>query len=315
MPRLPTKRLEYFSFDTAFFSDPKVKIVKARYGSDAGCIGLGRSDFVLAERRMFAKTIIDSDAFLDMPLSTQCLYFHLCMRADDDGFINNPKKIQRMVGCADDDLKLLLAKSFVIPFDSGVCVIKHWRIHNYIRNDRYQETVYQDEKKQLHIKENRAYSLHEGDSDTAGIPDGIPNDYQMETQVRLGKSSIGKGRLVEDRGAGEGAPPPAPEKQIYGEFQNVRLTMQQYESLIQRLGKDKALSYIEQLSGYIASRGKRYTNHYATILNWWRKDGGVSAAETEITHIPCRERTAEEIRNMSVEELIDCADFGGSGSG
>ena len=88
----------------------------------------------MAERRMFSKTIIDSDAFLDMPLSTQSLYFHLSMRADDDGFINNPKKIQRMIGCADDDLKLLIAKNFIIPFESGIVVIKHWKIHNYIRN-------------------------------------------------------------------------------------------------------------------------------------------------------------------------------------
>ena len=90
----------------------------------------------MAERRMFAKTIIDSDAFLDMPLSAQALYFHLSMRADDDGFINNPKKIQRMVGASDDDCKLLLMKRFIIVFESGVVVIKHWRIHNYIRNDR-----------------------------------------------------------------------------------------------------------------------------------------------------------------------------------
>ena len=100
----------------------------------------------MAERRMFAKTIIDSDAFLDMPLSTQALYFHLSMRADDDGFINNPKKIQRMIGACDDDLKVLIVKRFIIPFESGIVVIKHWKIHNYIRNDRYKETVYQEEK-------------------------------------------------------------------------------------------------------------------------------------------------------------------------
>ena len=90
----------------------------------------------MAERRMFAKTIIDSDMFLDMPLSTQALYFHLSMRADDDGFINNPRKIQRMVGASDDDLKVLVMKRFILPFDSGVVVIKHWRIHNYLRNAR-----------------------------------------------------------------------------------------------------------------------------------------------------------------------------------
>ena len=113
----------------------------------------------MAERRMFAKTIIDSDAFLDMPLSAQALYFHLSMRADDEGFINNPKKIQRMIGALDDDLKLLIAKRFIIPFDSGVVVIKHWRIHNYIRADRLIETNYQDEKAQLSVKENGAYTL------------------------------------------------------------------------------------------------------------------------------------------------------------
>ena len=133
---------------------------------------------------MFAKTIIDSDAFLDMPLSSQALYFHLSMRADDDGFINNPKKIQRMIGGSDDDLKLLIAKNFIIPFESGIVVIKHWKIHNYIRNDRYKETVYQEEKALLDTKDNKAYTL------------GIPNDnqvpVQMDTQVRIGKDSIVK---------------------------------------------------------------------------------------------------------------------------
>ena len=143
----------------------------------------------MAERRMFAKTIIDSDSFLDMPLSTQALYFHLSMRADDDGFLNNPKKIQRMVGCSDDDLKLLAAKNFIIPFDSGVVVIKHWKIHNYIRTDRYKPTVYQEEKALLEEKENQAYTL--------GIPDSNQVVYQVETQVRLGKDRIGKDRLGE----------------------------------------------------------------------------------------------------------------------
>lgn len=128
---------------------------------------------------MFAKTIIDSDAFLDMPQSTQLLYFHLSMRADDDGFINNPKKIQRMIGCSEDDLKILITKKFIITFESGVIVIKHWKIHNYIRNDRYKETTYKEEKSTLILDENNAYTS------------GIPDVYQMDTQVRLGKDSIG----------------------------------------------------------------------------------------------------------------------------
>lgn len=134
----------------------------------------------MAERRMFAKTIIDSDAFLDMPMSAQCLYFHLGMRADDDGFLNNPKKVQRMVGASDDDFKLLILKRFVIVFESGVMVIKHWRLHNYIQKDRYKPTVYQDEKALLTVKENGVYTECIQDGDTGKV------------SIELGKDSIGK---------------------------------------------------------------------------------------------------------------------------
>ncbi len=115
----------------------------------------------MANKRMFNIKIVDSDAFLDMPLSTQCLYFHLNMRADDDGFIGNPKKIMRMVGCSEDDLKLLIAKRFVLTFENGVIVIKHWKMHNCIQTDRYTPTVYIDEKNMLFIKQNKSYTLDE----------------------------------------------------------------------------------------------------------------------------------------------------------
>lgn len=115
-----------------------------------------------AERRMFAKTIIDSDAFLDMPLTAQALYMHLSMRADDDGFVNNPKRIQRVVGCNDDDFNVLVAKRFILTFESGVIVIKHWRIHNYIRGDRKHDTTYCEEMAMLEIKDNGAYSFNSG---------------------------------------------------------------------------------------------------------------------------------------------------------
>ena len=150
----------------------------------------------MAERRMFAKTIIDSDAFLDMPLSTQALYFHLSMRADDEGFINNPKKIKRMIGASDDDLKLLIAKNFVIPFDSGVVVIKHWRIHNYIRADRLIKTVYKDERGMLDVKENGAYTVGGQSSVNCRSSDGQVTD---KCQHRLGKDSIDKVSVGEDR--------------------------------------------------------------------------------------------------------------------
>lgn len=142
----------------------------------------------MAEKRMFAKTIIDSDSFMDMPLTSQLLYFHLAMRADDDGFINNPKKVQRMVGCSDDDLKMLIFKRFLIPFESGVVVIKHWRLHNYIQKDRYKPTVYQEELKSLTVKSNGSYTDSVYSLDTECIQDVS----SLETQIRLDKIRLDK---------------------------------------------------------------------------------------------------------------------------
>lgn len=145
----------------------------------------------MAERRMFAKKITESDSFLDMPSSTQMLYFHLSMNADDDGFVNNPKKIQRMCGASDDDFKLLVAKSFVILFESGIIVIKHWKMHNYIQSDRYKPTDYVDEKSMLGIKKNKAYTLDESKMDTRCIQDVSVG------KVSKGKDSIGKDKDIE----------------------------------------------------------------------------------------------------------------------
>lgn len=147
----------------------------------------------MAKRRMFAITIIDSDAFTDMPLSTQALYFHLSMRADDDGFLNNPKKIQRMIGASDDDMKLLVAKRFLLPFENGVVVIKHWKIHNYIAKDRYTPTVYQAEKALLEVKDNGAY--------TECIQKCIQNDDTGKVSIdkdKLDKDKLVEGSVVED---------------------------------------------------------------------------------------------------------------------
>jgi hypothetical protein len=143
----------------------------------------------MAERRMFAKTIIDSDAFLDMSLSTQALYFHLSMRADDDGFVNNAKKIMRMIGSNDDELKILIAKNFIILFEDGVIVIKHWRLHNYIQRDRYKPTVYQEKLNTLDIKENNVYTL-----DTNCIQNGNTGKVRLG-KVRLGKVSLELGNI------------------------------------------------------------------------------------------------------------------------
>lgn len=142
----------------------------------------------MAEKRMFSKTIVDSDAFLDMPLSAQALYFHLSMRADDDGFLNNAKKIMRTINANQNDYDLLIAKAFIIQFDDGICVIKHWRINNYLRNDRYKPTVYQEQKNMLEIQDNGRYSL----KNDIGIPDG----NQCVTQYSIDKNSIDKNRDI-----------------------------------------------------------------------------------------------------------------------
>ena len=134
---------------------------------------------------MFAKTIVLSDAFLDMPLSARCLYFTLGMFADDDGFVNSPKGIMRQCGASEDDLKVLISKKFLLVFESGVIVIKHWRINNYLRNDRYQATKYLEERNELSIDEKGAY--------TFGIPNsGIPSIGKD----RLDKDSIDKEKVL-----------------------------------------------------------------------------------------------------------------------
>jgi hypothetical protein len=226
----------------------------------------------MAERRMFAKTIIDSDAFLDMPLTSQCLYFHLSMRADDEGFINNPKKIVRMIGASEDDLKLLVAKHFVIPFDSGVCVIKHWRIHNYIRGDRIHHTVYQDEMSQLEVKDIGSYTLvsqmpDKCQSNVSQMDDMCQSnvsqlDDKCHTEDRLGKDRIGKVRHK------------------YGVDANVLLTDEEYEKLKNEFPDDYE-QRIDDLSMYLSSKGKTYKNHLATIRNWNRMDKQREAKKRE----------------------------------
>ena len=178
----------------------------------------------MAQRRMFSKKITETDLFLDMPMSSQCLYFHLNMSADDDGFIGNAKTIRRMIGASEDDLKLLFAKEFLIPFESGVVVVKDWKIHNYIRSDRYNATVYQDEKKHLKELDNGRYEL--------GIPDVIPVVDQMDTQVRLGKDRLGKDKEI---------PQPSDDGQSTSERFEVL-----WKEYPKKQGKKKALDYYKR---------------------------------------------------------------------
>lgn len=143
---------------------------------------------IIAERRMFAKKITESDAFLDMSMSAQALYFHLNMAADDDGFVNNPKKIIRMINANDDDFKNLIMKSFIISFENGIIVIKHWKMHNYIQKDRYKPTDYLEEKEMLEIKGNKAYTLGNNTMYTECIQD-VSVGKVREEEVRLVKVS------------------------------------------------------------------------------------------------------------------------------
>lgn len=220
---------------------------------------------------MFSDKVIKTDAFMEMPSSAKLLYFYLMIEADDDGFVSNPKTIIRMLGANEDDLKVLLGKRFVLNFDSGVCVIKHWRIHNLIRADRYTETQWVEEKSLLVIDKNTGkYSL---------ATTGIPNGNQVATQVRLGKVREVKVNT---------------NKKCYGEFENVFLTDEEKQKLKSRYGTITTKNLVEELSTYIKSTGKRYKNHYATLLAWAKRKG-----VTEIVSKP----DPEEPTTLTEEEV------------
>ena len=216
----------------------------------------------MAERRMFAKTIIDSDAFLDMPVSSQCLYFHLGMEADDEGFVNRPKSIVRMCSCTEDDLKLLIAKKFVIGFDSGIVVIKHWRINNQIKKDRFKPTNYKDEKALLSSDCNNAYSLE---------PNWNQIGTKLEPQYRLGKDRVVEDRVdkyrYDDDDGAEPQPVETVENLIFGKYRNVIMTETEYNDLFERF--EDAEDKVQWLSYYLFEHPeKKYASHYRTIIRW-----------------------------------------------
>ena len=207
---------------------------------------------------MFAKTIVLSDAFFFFFLSARCLYFTLGMLADDDGFVNSPKSVMRQVGASMDDLNILLAKRFILDFDSGIIVIKHWRIHNYIQKDRYKSSKYIEEKASLTIDQNGAY--------TECIQDVSILDTQDRLELELGKSqdSIGEDNISP-------ATPAKTPKHKYGEFKNVLLTDEEYIKLQEKFPHDYS-ERIENMSEGIARKGYKYKSHYLAILNWAKKD-------------------------------------------
>lgn len=231
----------------------------------------------MAERRMFTKKITESDAFLDMPSSTQMLYFHLSMNADDDGFVNNPKKIQRMCGASDDDFKLLVAKSFVILFDSGIIVIKHWKMHNYIQNDRYRPTDYVDEKSMLGLKKNKAYTLDENKMYTKCIQDVSVGKVRIGKD-RLGEDSIGKdskGESVRGEKAKRFIPPTVEEVESYcserGNGIDAQSFIDFYESKGWMIGKNKMKDWKAAVRTWERSRNKNSTEKSKTVFDEWRE--------------------------------------------
>lgn len=211
----------------------------------------------MAERRMFTKKITDSDSFIELSSAAQALYLHLNQGADDDGFTNQVQMAMYKAHASIDDLKVLIAKKFLLTFENGVIVIKHWRLHNTLRKDRYTPTNYQDEFRQLGIKDNGAYTL----------------GCQVVAE-RLPQDSIGKVSEVEDS-IGEDnispASPAKPSKHKYGEFKNVLLTDDEVEKLKEKFPIDW-VERIEALSEGIARKGYKYKSHYLAILNWAKKD-------------------------------------------
>lgn len=220
----------------------------------------------MAERRMFAKTIIDSDAFLGMPLSAQALYFHLSMRADDEGFVNSPKKIMRMIGANDGDMEHLIRKRYLLVFDSGVVVIKHWRIHNYIQNDRFKPTLYQEEKSQITTKHSKIYTEKSFVDNQC-----IQNGYNLDTQVSIGKESIGKTSIEESNESNDSHPSSKSNKaksikRKYGEYRHVMLTDSEVSKLQSDFGNVEEL--IKHLDEYMEISGRKYKNCNLVIRRW-----------------------------------------------
>jgi len=220
----------------------------------------------MANRRMIAKTIVESDAFLDMPTSTRLLYYDLNMRADDDGFINAPKKVLRETGASTDDMGLLIGKKFIIPFESGVVVIKHWRIHNYIAKDRYMETKYKAEKSTLSLDENSSY--------TAPNEPYLDDVYTLSTQVRKGKVREGKERKEEEDSpkSTKNTIPPTPEMVTeYCIGRHNQIDPQQffdfYETKGWKVGKEKMKDWQACIRTWEKRETKKGENSFIGILS------------------------------------------------
>lgn len=228
----------------------------------------------MAQRRMFSKKITDTDSFLDMPLSAQALYFHLNMGADDEGFVDNIKKIQRSIGASNDDLKILVGKGFLIPFESGVVVIRHWRIHNYIQADRFQATIYQDEKEQLEFDKSKIASIKPLDQ-------CIQNVSKMDTQVRLGEDSLDKDRLDKVNYLYSGEDEKKSLSRII-KSSNIKINDRHTQMLLDYIGLDNmTVDMIQYAIEKTEDAGSTSFNYLKAILESWKKEGFTSLEQVE----------------------------------
>lgn len=219
----------------------------------------------MANRRMFSLSVTDTDAFLELPASAQCLYFHLGMHADDDGFIGSPRKITVMANCAPDDLKLLIAKGFIIPFESGICVVRDWKINNYIQKDRYQPTRYRQEKCLLETGADGAYLL----LDTTCIQ----TVSEMDAQDRIVKDRIVKDRKELESEGGKPqkrkrfSPPTVEEVKAYCSENGCTVDAERF------------VSYYESQGWHVGRNPMK--DWRAAIRNWASKDQKKGALPTD----------------------------------
>ena len=228
----------------------------------------------MAQRRMFSKKITETDRFLEMPLSSQALYFHLNMGADDEGFIDKAKTIQRTIGASDDDMKLLIAKGFLIPFESGVVVIRHWRIHNYIQADRFQATIHQNEKEQLDFDKSKIAAVKPLDQ-------CIQNVSKMDTQVRLGEDSLDKDRLDKVNYLYSGEEKEKSLSQII-KSTNVKINDRQIQQIQEYIGLDNmTVEMIEYAVQLTEDAGAESFNYLNKILKYWKDKGLTSLDEAK----------------------------------
>ena len=216
---------------------------------------------------MFSLEIVDTDAFLDMPNTSQLLYFHLSMRADDEGFVSNPKKIMKLIGSQEDDYKVLLVKRFILPFKTGVCVIKHWLIHNTIRLDRYKKTNYIEEKALLSIKSNNSYTERQPNGNQMATK-WQPNGNQMATKwqpniskIRLDKINISKDNIYIENLISK-----------YLEIKDIKnKTNQQYISKLSKKYTEQEIEFLLKGIIYFNEKDPQYAYVIESVRSLWNK--------------------------------------------